>query len=202
VATCDNIKCSEQCFPWSRAKVIYYECKTIAIMQFFQRSKRLCKCGSHCRGRNPARKQFQGIELGHPIPGEYKYGCPTLQFRGVSHETAIYGYGSFATLTSEWCALQNTDPPLVREGALHEEASTCQTKEHVKSGHEPQGAVRHQDMLTDWPSVAYSTPLNSRGIKKYFSHTKWNCGIFLSSTRQILSSPKATRSEERTVPSF
>jgi hypothetical protein len=39
--------------------------------------------------------------------------------------------------------------PLVREGPLHEEASTCLTKEHVKSGHGPQRAARHQDILAD-----------------------------------------------------
>jgi hypothetical protein len=57
------------------------------------------------------------------------------------------------------CKIQTR--PLVREGALHEEASTCQTKEHVKSGHGPQGAARHQDRLNDWPSVANSTALHS-----------------------------------------
>jgi hypothetical protein len=49
--------------------------------------------------------------------------------------------------------------PLVREGALHQEASTCQTKEHVKSGHGPQRAAWHQNRLADWPSVANSTQL-------------------------------------------
>jgi hypothetical protein len=53
---------------------------------------------------------------------------------------------------------------LVREGALHEEASTCQTKEHVKSGHGPQRAARHQDMLADWPSVANLTPLQGSSV--------------------------------------
>jgi hypothetical protein len=37
--------------------------------------------------------------------------------------------------------------PLAREGALHEGAITCQTKEHVKSGHGPQRTARHQDIL-------------------------------------------------------
>jgi hypothetical protein len=46
--------------------------------------------------------------------------------------------------------------PLVREGALHEEASTCRTKESLKLGHGPQRAARHQDILADWLSVANS----------------------------------------------
>jgi hypothetical protein len=49
--------------------------------------------------------------------------------------------------------------PLVREDALHEEASTCQTKERVKSDHGLQRAARNQGVLADWPSVANSTPL-------------------------------------------
>jgi hypothetical protein len=39
--------------------------------------------------------------------------------------------------------------PLVREGALNEEATICETKEHVKSGHGPQRAARHRDVLSD-----------------------------------------------------
>jgi hypothetical protein len=37
------------------------------------------------------------------------------------------------------CKIQTR--PLVKEGALHEEGSTYQTKEHVKSGHGPQRAA-------------------------------------------------------------
>jgi hypothetical protein len=37
--------------------------------------------------------------------------------------------------------------PLVREGALHEEASTCQTKEHVKCGRGPKKSAHCQDEL-------------------------------------------------------
>jgi hypothetical protein len=54
------------------------------------------------------------------------------------------------------CKIQTR--PLVREGALLEEENVCQTKEHVKSGHGPQRAARHQDILADRPSVANSTP--------------------------------------------
>jgi hypothetical protein len=39
--------------------------------------------------------------------------------------------------------------PHVREGALHEEGSTYQTREHVESGHGRQRAGRHQDVLAD-----------------------------------------------------
>jgi hypothetical protein len=45
------------------------------------------------------------------------------------------------------CKIQTC--PLIREGALHEERITCQTKEHVGSGHGPQRAARHQDILVD-----------------------------------------------------
>jgi hypothetical protein len=37
-----------------------------------------------------------------------------------------------------------------------------QTKEHVKSGHGPQRAARHQDILADWPSATNLTPLQVR----------------------------------------
>jgi hypothetical protein len=42
--------------------------------------------------------------------------------------------------------------PLVREGAPHNEARNCQTVINIWSW-APDGA-RHQDLLTDWPSVA------------------------------------------------
>jgi hypothetical protein len=45
------------------------------------------------------------------------------------------------------CKMQTC--PLVREGTLHKEASTRQTKEHVKPGHGPQRVARHQDVLAD-----------------------------------------------------
>jgi hypothetical protein len=48
---------------------------------------------------------------------------------------------------------------LVREDALHEEASKYVTKENLKSGHGPQ-ELANQDELADWPSVANSTPEN------------------------------------------
>jgi hypothetical protein len=52
--------------------------------------------------------------------------------------------------------------PLVREGTLHEEGRRRQTKEHVKSGHGPQRAARHQDRLPTVGRKFNSTPL--RGI--------------------------------------
>jgi hypothetical protein len=58
-----------------------------------------------------------------------------------------------------YCKIQTR--ALVREGALHEEASTCQTKEHIKSGHGPQRAAWHHDVLADWLSLANPTPLYS-----------------------------------------
>jgi hypothetical protein len=57
------------------------------------------------------------------------------------------------------CKIQTR--PLVREGALHEEASICQTKEHVKCVHGPQRGARHQDILTDLPT---DRPTDSRKV--------------------------------------
>jgi hypothetical protein len=37
--------------------------------------------------------QCPGVELGHPVPGGYKYGNLDLQVGGVSDETVKYGYG-------------------------------------------------------------------------------------------------------------
>jgi hypothetical protein len=37
------------------------------------------------------------------------------------------------------------DCPLVREGTLHEEISTCQTEENVKSANWLEKAARHRD---------------------------------------------------------
>jgi hypothetical protein len=51
--------------------------------------------------------------------------------------------------------------PLVRKRARHQEASTCQTKELVKSGHGLQRAARHQDVLADGLSVANLAALHS-----------------------------------------
>jgi hypothetical protein len=59
-----------------------------------------------------------GLQGGSPVSRgltrpsrSWGYGCwdLVLQVRWVSNETVTYGYGCFATLTSEWCALQNTD---------------------------------------------------------------------------------------------
>jgi hypothetical protein len=105
--------------------------------------------------------------------GKLNTSMGTLDEKGThSQMRVIYGYRSFPTLTSEWCALQIQTRPLVREGALHQEASTCQTKEHVKSGHGSQRAARHQDILADWPSAANSAPL-------FFIVTVWKSKILL-----------------------
>jgi hypothetical protein len=39
--------------------------------------------------------------------------------------------------------------PLVREGALHEEARNYETKENLKSGHGPKMGARHEEELVD-----------------------------------------------------
>jgi hypothetical protein len=49
--------------------------------------------------------------LGHPVPGEYEYEELVLQAVIDSNET-----GSFATVTSELCAMQNTDPSYRQRG--------------------------------------------------------------------------------------
>jgi hypothetical protein len=79
--------------------------------------------GTHC----------PGVCLAHPVPGGYEYRDQALQVGGVSDETVKYGYGSCATLSSEWLQCKVQIRPLVREGALHEEAVSCQTTENLKS---------------------------------------------------------------------
>jgi hypothetical protein len=68
--------------------------------------------------RNPyAQRVLCGVRLEylHRKPASHK-----RQRKGnpVSNETVIYGYGSFTTLTSEWCVLQNTDPSSCQRGSL------------------------------------------------------------------------------------
>jgi hypothetical protein len=62
-----------------------------------------------------------------PVHEGYKYGDLTLQFEGASNERVTNGYGSLATLPVSNVHCKILTRPLVREGALHEEASTCQT---------------------------------------------------------------------------
>jgi hypothetical protein len=50
--------------------------------------------------------QCLGLQVGHPVPGVYKYSDLALQVGGVSDETVIYGYGSSLILI----AVQITDP--------------------------------------------------------------------------------------------
>jgi hypothetical protein len=57
------------------------------------------------------------------------------------------------------CKIQTRS--LIRGGALHEEASIYQTKEHVKSGHWPQRAARCTGQLTVGCKFN-STPLHSK----------------------------------------
>jgi hypothetical protein len=64
---------------------------------------------------------FPGVWLGHPVPRGYKYGDLALQVEGVSNESVMCGYGSWATLTSEWLQWKLQTRPLVREGTSHEE---------------------------------------------------------------------------------
>jgi hypothetical protein len=87
-------------------------------------------------------------------------------------EPASPGWGSLRRDSKIWVwvlrdshqwaiALQTTDRPLVREGALHDETRTFQTKEHLKSGHGPQRGSHHEEELVYWPSVAKSTSASS-----------------------------------------
>jgi hypothetical protein len=62
--------------------------------------------------------------------------------------------------------------PLVRGGTLHEEGSTYQTKEHVKSGHGPKG---WPDTKTYWPTDRRSQiDLHSTLIIEGISYLKRN----------------------------
>jgi hypothetical protein len=64
------------------------------------------------------------------------------------------------------CIMRNR--PLVREDALHEETSMCQTKEHVKSGHGPQMGL---DTKTYWPTDRQSQSDSDPDspLKQYFA---------------------------------
>jgi hypothetical protein len=94
--------------------------------------------------------------IGPPCSWGYKYGNLVLQIGGVSEETVIYGYGSCATLTSEWLHSQLQTSPLIREGAFHKETNNCQTKK-IKIWSWAPKESRHQDELADWASVAKPT---------------------------------------------
>jgi hypothetical protein len=63
----------------------------------------------------------------------------------------MYGYESSATLTTDGLNYELQTRPLVREGAPRRRAKQLsgKRKEKEKSGHEPQGGARHQDILTD-----------------------------------------------------
>jgi hypothetical protein len=68
------------------------------------------------------------------------------------------------------CKIQTR--PLVKEGTQHEKGSIFQTEEHVKSGHGPQRAARHQDTgrLTVGRKFN-STPLSIGENRKEFNRT-------------------------------
>jgi hypothetical protein len=61
-------------------------------------------------------------------------------------------------VTGPWQLWKIQTRPLVREGALRQEASIYQTKEHVKSGHGPQRAARHQDILARTVCILHDQP--------------------------------------------
>jgi hypothetical protein len=69
----------------------------------------------------------------------------------------------------KWLTTANNDcdkrhtRPLVREGAPQQQDRNCQTIINIWSW-APDGA-RHQDWLTDWPSVAMWLRLRARGIR-------------------------------------
>jgi hypothetical protein len=69
----------------------------------------------------------------------------------VSDKTVMYGYESFATLTTDRLHYKLQTRPLVREGAPRRRAKqfSGKRKEKQKSGHGPQRGARHQDILTD-----------------------------------------------------
>jgi hypothetical protein len=73
----------------------------------------------------------------------------------VSDETVMYGYESSATLTTNRLHYKLQTCPLVREGAPRRRVKQFSGKRNkkVKSGHGPKRGARHQDILTDRPSV-------------------------------------------------
>jgi hypothetical protein len=83
-------------------------------------------------------------------------GDLAFQVGGVSDETVKYGYGFWATRPIEWlhCKLQTR--PLVKEGSPQKQDRKSQTatfRQEVTSGRKSHKGARHQDILTDWPSV-------------------------------------------------
>jgi hypothetical protein len=67
----------------------------------------------------------------------------------------MYAYESSATLTTDRLHYKLQTRPLVRVGAPRQSAKQLSGKDmkKEKSGHGPQRGARHQDILTDWPSV-------------------------------------------------
>jgi hypothetical protein len=81
-------------------EVVSYAVLTEAIYRGYNLRSEFVPCGGgieyHHRNRTSRRRRRKG--------------------NSVSNETVIYGYGSFATLTSEWCTIQNTDPSSRQRG--------------------------------------------------------------------------------------
>jgi hypothetical protein len=74
----------------------------------------------------------------------------------VSGETVMYGYESSATLTTDRLHYKLQTRSLVREGAPLKQDRKFQTatfRQEVISGRKSHKGARHQDILTDWPSV-------------------------------------------------
>jgi hypothetical protein len=84
----------------------------------------------------------------------------------VSDETVMYGYESSATLTTDRLHYKLQIRPLVREGAPRRRAKqfSGKRKEKVKYGHGPQRGARHQDILTDCPTVSRKVTLTSNVV--------------------------------------
>jgi hypothetical protein len=83
----------------------YFTFRSIFSFFFF-----LAKCCAHVSLESKCRpRYFTGGDCGVTV----LFMCTAGQ---VSNETVIYGYGSFATLISEWYALQNTDPSSRQRG--------------------------------------------------------------------------------------
>jgi hypothetical protein len=118
-------------------------------LEYLHRNHVSCK---RRRKRNPVPRDITGP----PCSWGYKCGELVLQVGRVSHETVIYGYESFATLTSWVMCTAKYRPVLSSERAPY-------MKKEVHD-HGPQRAARHHDVLADWPSVANSTALHSGGF--------------------------------------
>jgi hypothetical protein len=119
----------------------------------------------HPRGTRAT--QCLGVLLGHPLSGGYKYGEIEC-WRGPAANLLNYTKAAQVTKT-------NDRPDLSSEGApdIEKRISNSQIVINVWSW-APDGA-RHQDRLTDWPSV----------VIRSLTDTLWRWGLTLDKRRKL-----------------